>query len=46
MSLINIKVTHASYRIGTDLADLENTSSFDEANISSSLEQGNTLHPS
>jgi hypothetical protein len=31
--------THASYRIGSDTAGLENTLSFDEANRSSSLDQ-------
>jgi hypothetical protein len=35
--------THASYRIGSDTADLENTPSFDEANLSSSLDQGKQL---
>jgi hypothetical protein len=35
--------THASYGIGSDTAGLENTPSFDEANLSSSLDQGNHL---
>jgi hypothetical protein len=35
---------HASYRIGTDPAGLENAPSFDEANFSS-LYQASTLHP-
>jgi hypothetical protein len=35
--------THASYHIGSDTAGLENTPSFDEANFSSSLDQGNHL---
>jgi hypothetical protein len=34
---------HASYRIGTDPAGLENMPSFDEANFSSSLDQGKHL---
>jgi hypothetical protein len=32
--------THASYRIGSDTVGLENAPSFDEANLSSSLDQG------
>jgi hypothetical protein len=35
--------THASYRIGSDTAGLENAQSFDEANLSSSLDQGKHL---
>jgi hypothetical protein len=35
--------SHASYRIGIDPAGLENMASFDEANFSSSLEQGKHL---
>jgi hypothetical protein len=34
---------HASYRIGTDTAGLEKVPSFDEANFSSSLDQGKHL---
>jgi hypothetical protein len=34
---------HASYRIGTDTAGWENAPSFDEANFSSSLDQGKYL---
>jgi hypothetical protein len=34
---------HASYRIGIDPAGLENTPSFNEANFSSSLDQGKHL---
>jgi hypothetical protein len=34
---------HASYRIGTDLASLKNAPSIDEANFSSSHEQGKHL---
>jgi hypothetical protein len=35
--------TNASYHIGSDTADLENAPSFDEANLSSSLDQGKHL---
>jgi hypothetical protein len=35
--------THASYRIGSDTANLENAPSFDEANLSSSLDQDKHL---
>jgi hypothetical protein len=35
--------THASYRICSDTAGLENAPSFDEANLSSSLDQGKHL---
>jgi hypothetical protein len=35
--------THASYHIGSDTASLENAPSFDEANRSSSLDQGKHL---
>jgi hypothetical protein len=35
--------THASYRIGSNTAGLENASGFDEANFSSSLDQGKHL---
>jgi hypothetical protein len=35
--------THASYRIGSDTAGLENAPSFNEANLSSSLDQGKHL---
>jgi hypothetical protein len=35
--------THASYHIGSDTAGLENAASFDEANCSSSLDQGKHL---
>jgi hypothetical protein len=35
--------THASYHIGSNTADLENTPSFDEANLFSSLDQGKHL---
>jgi hypothetical protein len=34
---------HASYRIGTDPVGLESMPSFNEANFSSSLEQGKHL---
>jgi hypothetical protein len=35
--------THASYRIGSDTAGLENASGFYKANLSSSLNQGKHL---
>jgi hypothetical protein len=35
--------THESYRIGSENAGLENALSFDEANLSSSLDQGKHL---
>jgi hypothetical protein len=35
--------THASYRIGSDTASLDNAPSFNEANLSSSLDQGKHL---
>jgi hypothetical protein len=35
--------THASYRIGPNTAGLENAPSFDEANRSSSIDQGKHL---
>jgi hypothetical protein len=35
--------THASYCIGSNTAILENVSSLDEANLSSSLDQGKHL---
>jgi hypothetical protein len=35
--------THATYRIGSNTAGLENTPSFDKANRSSSLDQGKHL---
>jgi hypothetical protein len=35
--------THASYRIGSNTTGLENAPSFDEANLFSSLNQGNHL---
>jgi hypothetical protein len=35
--------THASYRIGSDPAGLENAPSLDEANLFSSLDQGKHL---
>jgi hypothetical protein len=35
--------SHASYHIGSDTTDLENVPSFDEANLSSSLDQGKHL---
>jgi hypothetical protein len=38
--------THASYRIGSDTAGLENGASFYEANLSSSLDQGKHLESS
>jgi hypothetical protein len=35
--------THVSYCIGSDTADLENAPSFNEANFSSSLDEGKHL---
>jgi hypothetical protein len=35
--------THASYRIGSDTADLENAPSFDDANLSCSPDHGKHL---
>jgi hypothetical protein len=35
--------THASYHIGSDSTGLENAPNFDEANCSSSLDQGKHL---
>jgi hypothetical protein len=35
--------THASYCIGSDIVVLENAPSFDEANLSSSINQGKHL---
>jgi hypothetical protein len=38
-----LRSLHASYRIGSDSTGLENEPSFDEANFSSSLDQGKHL---
>jgi hypothetical protein len=43
MPLLPFTNTHASYHIGSGPVGLENTPSFDEANFSSSLDQGK--HP-